>query len=557
MASPFLATPAQTPIAPTSNARYYYRRQIHSRVPITASNWSGGKTAQFNFEASGGHMLVPNESRLVMRIKVTDSTNGKLHKSVRFATDPVTNAFNAALLSVNGTTVSSTASDLKDISLLQLRTEGTKSGEQAGGSAGLLSFNQKMTHEETPAKVRNFLCAEGNGGTGTESDDNSAFAIGLGMFSTKDERNDKHQLLLNNASALFTPEGHLRSGNSGVTGANMPKITPDFAGAAEIDLTAVAGNLAITKQVASAPIEISTPLGQMVPFLRQGRTYLPDMQFNLALTINPDYASDMFFSERLDSTTSFFALPVAAASITSSAAAARMCTHVPEVAAVVAAPKVQIEEIYIDAMFAVPAVAVPPPSSLQVPFQEITAYHRVLGNNSQFTENFTSSPPSVGAIFVALRDNKHDINVNSETFKLGGDSTYGFSRFSMQLGSLILAQPAYELNMSDRSVARAYADYLSAVGAGPSSDRGQSMTEWCSTLGPILAFRVLQEPGSYASTLTLRFNLKNALIDAAAATPYKGSPELVVYCVHQKVFEAFWEQGQNMPSRVLVDDVLN
>ena len=159
--------------------------------------------------------------------------------------------------------------------------------------------------------------------------------------------------------------------------------------------------------------------------------------------------------------------------------------------------------------------------------KEITAYHRVLGNNSQFTENFTSIPPSVGAIFVALRDNKHDINVNSETFKLGGDSTYGFSRFSMQLGSLILAQPAYELNMSDRSVARAYADYLSAVGAGPSSDRGQSMTEWCSTLGPILAFRVLQEPGSYASTLTLRFNLKNALIDAAAATPYKGSPELV------------------------------
>ena len=51
--------------------------------------------------------------------------------------------------------------------------------------------------------------------------------------------------------------------------------------------------------------------------------------------------------------------------------------------------------------------------------------------------------------------------------------------------------------------------------------------------------------------------LKNALIDAAAATPYKGSPELVVYCVHQKVFEAFWEQGQTFPSRVLVDDVLN
>eukprot|EP01048_Picozoa_sp_COSAG05_P012721 COSAG05_NODE_1297_length_5246_cov_2.847873_9_plen_55_part_00 len=35
----------------------------------------------------------------------------------------------------------------------------------------------------------------------SETDAKSAFAIGLGMFSTKDERNDKHQLLLNNAFA--------------------------------------------------------------------------------------------------------------------------------------------------------------------------------------------------------------------------------------------------------------------------------------------------------------------------------------------------------------------
>jgi hypothetical protein len=39
-------------------------------------------------------------------------------------------------------TISSTASNLADISMLQLRTEHTRAGTDAGGSAGLLSFNQ-------------------------------------------------------------------------------------------------------------------------------------------------------------------------------------------------------------------------------------------------------------------------------------------------------------------------------------------------------------------------------------------------------------------------------
>ena len=73
------------------------------------------------------------------------SSNKKLEKSARFATDPVTNAFSAGMLSVNGTTVSQNAANLSDISRLQLRTEHTRAGAEAGGTAGLLSFNQKMT----------------------------------------------------------------------------------------------------------------------------------------------------------------------------------------------------------------------------------------------------------------------------------------------------------------------------------------------------------------------------------------------------------------------------
>jgi hypothetical protein len=69
--------------------------------------------------------------------------------------------------------------------------------------------------------------------------------------------------------------------------------------------------------------------------------------------------------------------------------------------------------------------------------------------------------------------------------------------------------------------------------------------------------------------LTLRFDLQNALsstdlpsedqlrVRDPAAKPYKEMPELVVGIIHQRVFEAFWNDGETFPSRVVVDDVLN
>ena len=32
--------------------------------------------------------------------------------------------------------------------------------------------------------------------------------------------------------------------------------------------------------------------------------------------------------------------------------------------------------------------------------------------------------------------------------------------------------------------------------------------------------------------------------------------EMVMWCIHQKVFEAFWSEGESFPSKVVVDDVL-
>ena len=55
MASPFQSPPAGTEVPPSSDARYFYRRQVYSRNPVTGDNWTGGRTVNFQAEASGGH----------------------------------------------------------------------------------------------------------------------------------------------------------------------------------------------------------------------------------------------------------------------------------------------------------------------------------------------------------------------------------------------------------------------------------------------------------------------------------------------------------------------
>eukprot|EP01043_Picozoa_sp_COSAG02_P067460 COSAG02_NODE_10849_length_1846_cov_1.688609_2_plen_223_part_00 len=113
----------------------------------------------------------------------------KLEKSVRFATDPVTNMFSAGMLSINGTTISSHASNVADVSYLQLRTEHTKAGADGPGSAGLLSFNQKMTHEEVDSDDIDFVA--GGSDTSVNSANGATTAAGLDtVYSTPDERSD-------------------------------------------------------------------------------------------------------------------------------------------------------------------------------------------------------------------------------------------------------------------------------------------------------------------------------------------------------------------------------
>ena len=216
------------------------------------------------------------------------------------------------------------------------------------------------------------------------------------------------------------------------------------------------------------------------------------------------------------------------------------------------APDVEVEELYLDAMFAVPSVTVPPPTSLQVPYQAVTVYTRTLTPAKNFTETFTSIPASVGAIVIGLRDATHGVSINRELYERGATGTagqtQGIKNLSLALGSLQLPIPAYQLNFSKHQFGRLFADWLSFTGGSASNGvGGDSMTEFAKS--PLAAFRVLQEPGAYASTAIVRMETNGANVDA--------NTEMVLWCIHQKVFEAFWSDGETFPSKVVVDDVLN
>eukprot|EP01043_Picozoa_sp_COSAG02_P044690 COSAG02_NODE_4016_length_5901_cov_42.404688_5_plen_558_part_00 len=557
MSSPFQAPPAGTEVPPSSDTRYFYRRQHFSRNPVTEGNWAGGKTVNITAEASGGHYLVPSECRIVAKILVKSSTGQQLEKSVRFATDPIhSGMFSAGMLSINGTTVESVASNMRDQSIMQLRMDNTTAGaDMGGGTAGLLGFSQKMVQSEehlSPADLA-AVKAQNGGNAGGDNANSSAATAGAGGWDgatalqaavPTDERSDKHELLLNNCSNKRRADGK-KFAKNGTAGGN------DYAGAN-------------AESVGPSPIEISSPMSQGFSFMRQKRAFLPDMQFQWSYTINPDFAQDMFFSEFVP----------AAVSAVSGANTDNSAAIIPAISAAAGTPTVTVQEIYADLMFAVPRVSIPRGPSMQVPYQAITCYHRQLTANKSFTEVFSGIPASIGMVAVALRDPASSTFVNSELYKLGGDANYGFSRFSLALGALTLPQPAAELDMSEKQVGRAFADWLSLTGGSATNGNGgalANLTGW--TSAPILGYRILQDPGAYADTLTLRFDLKTALNGVTAQTahptddelkagatnryPYQEMPELVVAVVHQRVFEAFWNDGETFPSRVVVDDVLN
>jgi hypothetical protein len=536
MASPFVGTPAGTPVPPTTSARYYTRNQVFSRVPISGTNFTSGKQASFVTEATGGRHLVFNESRLVVKFKAKSGTldaggvapnflaaDRKVEKSVRLAADPVTNMFSAGMLSINGTTIASTQANLADVSMLQLRTEHTKAGADGGGSAGLLSFNQKMTPEDVQADAANLDSLAGGSAVGQVTATAAATVPVLKTnYTTTDERSDKHELMVNN----FSGDGKAVDGSD------------------------------------ASSLEISVPLGQLFPFARTD-VFPTGVQTRIDLTISDTHRQDMFYSEILRGQAGAAGIalhhaPAVAHTIGAGATGngynfasdVDVATYIRPVPAATNPPVLEIEEIFLDCMMAIPSAPLGPPKSLQISYQDINVYTRQLGAGETFVEQFTSIPPSIGAIVVGLRSSEHGLTKNRELYELGGGPK-GFSQFSCALGALQLPQPAFQLDMQSKACGRAFSDWLSFIGgsyANGVGGEGASLTSW--TKSPLIAVRMLQDPGAYASTLTLRFNTKTALTAG-------DHPELVLWTISSEVVEMFWDSQETFPSRVIKDSVLN
>eukprot|EP01047_Picozoa_sp_COSAG01_P025880 COSAG01_NODE_1650_length_9626_cov_46.037367_2_plen_527_part_00 len=522
MSSPFLPTPAGTAVQPSTQAKYYYRQQVFSRNPVTGANFGAGKTVNFNFEASP-HYFVPQETRIVAKLTVKAANGAKLSKSVRFAADPINAMWSSSMLSINGTTVESHAANCDDVSRIQIRTEQTKAGADGPGSAGLLSLNQTMTREERTSAAVDVAA----GGTLAANDANDATTRGVApeLYETTAPRSDKHELLLKNCSA-------------------------DAKNADGSDTEAV---------------EISAPLGQTFAFCRQDKAFIPNVQVQVSLVVSEHFAKDMFFSEQLRGGASSGGVKVAfqaadtggtaatpilktAGNDTALTADATLALFQPSVAAVDAAPQVTVDELFLDVMMAVPSSPLGPIPSMQIPYQGIEVYTRTLAaGSSNFTESFSSIPASLSALVVGLRTSTHGINQNRELYSLGGSDTTGIKTLSVQVGSLILPRPSTPLDMSNHQIGRLFADWLSFTGGSYSSGvGGDSLTEFVTS--PLVPFRILQSKGEYSSTALIRLETKGDL---------PANSELVLWVIHSKVFEAFWQQGEIFPNRVIVDDVLN
>ena len=319
----------------------------------------------------------------------------------------------------------------------------------------------------------------------------------------------------------------------------------------------------------------STPLGQMFTFFRQNKAFLRNMEFDVRMVVNSEKDHDALFTQTvpaqprnqgvlftaeqaMGATLGYDSAAMGAHALGFEALADDDRTFVqlnPAVAPAGASIngagniryRVYVADLFIDAMFAVPRVPLEPPLSVQIPYQSITQYSRALTANQAFTETFSGIPPSVTAIVVAMRSEAHRLDQNRELYLAGGSgSDHSFKTFQLQMGSLSLPQPAYDLDLPNRRAGRAFADYISFIGGDHKDGTGaMGYTEWCES--PLLCFRILQNPGEYSSTLTLRFTTQNAV--AAGTT-------LTVFCLHSKVFEAEWNQGESMPSKVLVDEIL-
>ena len=348
-------------------------------------------------------------------------------KSVRLAQDPVARAFSSARLAIGGVTVTNTGADLQDVATIIGRTQGTKAGGAAAGSAGMLGFDQRLTHPEVVTGAATVLA-----------------------YHTDATRNSKHQVLQDSGGLEF---------------------------------------------------EVSTPLGNLLPFFMQDKTYLRDCDFDARFVVNSHFQTDMLVTQAIAAAARAQGLAVADAHVGAGGAglAAADRTFAQLLPAIGAADAdthyISVTDCYIDACYAIPSAPLPPLRSMQIPFSDITMYTRPLvAAQTNFTETFSGIPPSTSAIIVALRTDVHALNQDRELYSLGGSAT-GIKSLQITAGQFVAPTPSYQLNLPLRAASRAASDFYDFVG-GSARDGAGGFSYEAPMRGadPILCGHFLSEP---------------------------------------------------------------
>ena len=144
------------------------------------------------------------------------------------------------------------------------------------------------------------------------------------------------------------------------------------------------------------------------------------------------------------------------------------------------------------------------------------------------------------------RVNTHTLSSNRELFGAGGGPS-GIKSALLTAGVISQPSPSYDLDFQERRCARAFADHASVTGSDYTDGSGaQSLTEYCDS--PVLCLRVLQPKHTYVPTATLRIELKAGALE---------NQQLLVWCVHSRVFEATWpSDNATQPNSVVVEELI-
>ena len=524
----------------------YDQRVIHPVSRIVDDAFTPGKQIEFRWRSDSSNYWNPRETKLAVKFKVmvapvevaSDETEGalaacdrdNLPPNLRMTACPVACLFqDGARYEANSTVIENQPS-YYDAAMTNLYTKFDGSSDTSG-SCALVSRRKDMRDEQ-----------DQNG----DDDERSGFA-GL-----SENRNPKQEII--------------RAAHR-----NDPTAADSASASGEFEI--------------AEPIWLSS---------MQHGYFVAGGDHQLTMTIGQHFATDLFYS--CETNTLKTDRSGTAPNYTYATSVESHPAYTKVIAGVLPDPTkltsktvyVQITGVELHCAMAGPAVPTIPPS-VSLKFSELQITTRPL--TSDVVEESIVVPPSCRAIYLASRQNVHDIRCDREELGLagagidevgliasGGNAAGNtetlpafFTNLSVQLGSSIAPSAGgySALDPTQVRMARPYNDALSVVGK-PSAMRGctWTYTDYCGrnsangrrfpeaatgtlngkTLkgevfgdqGPMYMMRILTPPNSLSNVLSIRGNLSH--------TPLAGAKQqLVIICVHDELWNMQYAPPAELP----------